>query len=138
MPQWISKDGEWFPKNEKVALVRPDGEPFVYEGPDREALKYLRDNNVDKLGTHFMEDSDTIAFVRQKYGLEIKEYAKSKGWSPEKTEAKFKEESSKVNFHTNPKPNQPIKPKSGGENMAQTKTVESLSGGFGEANKVRK
>jgi len=54
MPTWVSKRGKWLPAKEKIGLVNKSekvityngveiqpGDPFVYDGPDREALKSL-------------------------------------------------------------------------------------------------
>ena len=37
MPTYISRDGLWEPAKEKVAIKDKNGEPIVYDGPDRAA-----------------------------------------------------------------------------------------------------
>ena len=76
MPSWVSNGGEWTPAHEKVALknvtqhkfkyngkfIMPN-EPFIYDGPDREALITLKKEGVNKLGHNFRDDNEFLDFI---------------------------------------------------------------------------
>jgi len=111
VPTWISKDGEWSPAKEKVALVnRSDksrtingkrvqpGDPYIYEGPDRAALYELFKTKQEKLGLNFKTDPEFINRVRQ-LGFTMDDYLKFVGYNPEEVEENFKKHAATVNKH---------------------------------------
>jgi len=142
MPRFISKDGEWTPAKEKVALVnRSDktrtvgkvkvkpGEPYIYEGPDRAALFKLYEEGVDKLGTHFKSDPDFINRVRQ-LGFTMEDYLKFVGYDEQKVEEDFKKNASVVTKHELPKKVKEVHTLGGGVDTSGLNPARY--GGFGE------
>lgn len=128
MPSFVSKDGVWFVKKEKVSLrnnsgktitnpsmegtkyfgeqVSP-GEPFIYEGPDRAALfelfKLDPSGNITVLGTDFHDEPDMINRARQMGYKSVSEYAKIFGYNKEESEKRFSEQIVKIETHDLPK-----------------------------------
>ena len=80
MPSWISNGGKWVPAKEKIALTNlsdkaikykgkdiEPGEPFIYEGADREALAELHRIGEEHLGHSFKDDNEFLEFLHNSY-----------------------------------------------------------------------
>lgn len=126
MPNFISKDGILTPAKERVVIYDENHSPSIYEGPDRGAIEYMKEQGLDPdsdhLGMHFMDDSDIIERAHDK-NKTIEEFTKQSVYTKEKRDKEFKERASKVVEHA------PLKKTEykGGKN-----TGTSLKGGFGE------
>ena|SRR3990167_4908181 len=155
MPTWVSKDGKFYPANEKVALVNHSnetiknpsadwsenhgkdvapGDPFIYEGPDRAALFYLYETKQESLGQDFHQDADLIARVRQLDFKSINAYARAMGWDKIKVDEEFKKKASKIIKHGLPETVAAINRLGGGRDMAGQ--GQDRYGGFGEIPKT--
>lgn len=156
MPQWISKDGEWFVAKEKVGLINKSGktiknpsaeysdyyekevkpgEPFIYEGPDRAAMYELykadKSGEIVTLGQHFTEDPEMQDRARQRNYKSVADYAKHFGWSKEKSDSKFAEQIAEVKTHDLPKRVEMVEAsQSGGHDTSGM--GRDRDGGFGE------
>lgn len=129
MPSYNSKDGVWKPATERVALYDKNGDPHIYEGPDRAALQYMKEQGVEHLGKHFSEDPDIINRAHERK-MTVDEFCKTKIHTKEKREEQFKKnESEKVNHKLPEKSQDKTKYQSGGKNTAGT--GGDLTGGFG-------
>lgn len=128
MPTWISKDGVQKPALEKVMLTNPKtGEPYLYEGPDRAAIKYLQDNNVTELGIDFRKDPEIINRARQ-FNMTVDEWCQIHLNPDEKRKADFAQKEKEINFHAPPAKKKATEFRGGGINIANPKA--SKLGGF--------
>jgi len=131
MGTWISKNGVMVPAKEKVGLVNntgktitvdgkqvAPGEPYVYEGPDRSATEYLKEQGVESLGRNFWEDPELIGRVRQIHNCSIKEYMEMMGYNEKTTVDEFNKKLSEVVLHKDPPRKSGNKFNSGGRNTA--------------------
>ncbi len=162
MASWITDEkGKWHPAKEKVALtnlsgkvltfkkkdkdgkefvesVNP-GEPYIYEGPCREALFQLWE--IDKTGgtttigedfrtnTEFLE---SYAKARNAFGFkDVNEYLGYLGFDEKKVKEDFEAKASKVSKHELPNRIAEIKRIGGGDNRANP-GKDIRYGGFGE------
>jgi len=128
MPSYVSRDGIWEPAKEKVALTDKKGEPFVYEGPDRGAVEYLKEQNVEKLGVHFTKDPEVIMRARQ-LNMTIEEFCQTAYYTDEMRKKDQDAKAAQVVLHKDPIRNQPSKFASGGKNTAGGGHLE---GDFGD------
>ena len=152
MANWVSLRGKWFPCKEKVALknlsdkpfeykgeVLQPGDPFIYQGPDREAIKQLALEGLENLGTDFRRDPEflqavrTMGFTAGEQG--VGDYLTFIGYDEEADEKKFNETASIVSKHDLPARNREILTLGGGRDMTGNKNADVI-GGFGEE-KVR-
>jgi hypothetical protein len=117
-PQWVSKDGKWFPAQEKVGLVDHEGKegrepntPFIYEGPDRAAMEELaKVHGVDEtghpkkdhIGMDFKDDPELIMRVKQFGYKDVMEYALVHGYNKEEVDKEFYSNIKKVSKHEAP------------------------------------
>ncbi len=137
MPNWVSKDGKWFPAKEHVVLPHMSGKVDpktgksleVYDGPDRAALFELFKQKVEHLGMDFRDDVELITRVKQLGYKSVDEYAKVMGYDPEKATKNFEEKASKVNLHELPKKVKEIEILGGGKDFAGQ--GQDRKGGFG-------
>lgn len=141
MPNFISDNGKWYPAKEKVGLenksdasfeydgktIEP-GEPFVYEGPDREALKELELQGLEFLGKDFRNDPEFLQGIRNMGFQDVEDYLSVVGYNEDKAKKDFKEKASKVKSHEIKERVQAIKVLAGGQ--APNKE-EAVVGGFG-------
>jgi len=149
-PQYISKDGQWHPKMERVALknnsdktiknpskegskyagenIAP-GEDYIYEGPDRASLFELFKEKVEKFGQDFHHDIELISRVKQLGYKDVDEYAEVMGYDKEKVEAEFKKNASVISKHELPKKVKAIKELGGGKDTAGD---AHMYGGYGD------
>jgi hypothetical protein len=126
MPTYNSKDGVLTPAHERVAYMDKDGMPQIYDGPDRAATEYMKEQGVDPktehLGMHFTENTDMIERAHDK-NMSMEQFTKTKVHTQEKRDKAYKENSEKIVTHVGePKKAMKEKGQSGGGN---------LKGGFG-------
>lgn len=131
MPSYISKDGVCRPAIEKVALVDKNGEPFIYDGPDRAATEYLKTTGEDHLGMPFWEDPEIIDRAHERRKT-VEEFCKTSIHTKEKREKEYAEKVKEKVLHKLPtrKPMQKAS-QSGGMNTAGGGHLE---GGFTASN----
>lgn len=137
MPNYVSKDGVFYPANEKVGLVdhkgtdgRQPGDPYVYVGPDRAALFELYKAGVETFGVDFHHDAELLHRVKQLGFNNVDEYAKTVGYDKKKVEEEFTKKASVVNKHEIPKKVEAIKIMGGG--MDSSGQGNEKHGGFGQ------
>lgn len=131
MPSYISNKGKWYAAKEKVGLINKGdtvieyngkeiqpGEPFIYEGGDREALNEIGKNGGDHLGRSFENDPDFLKLVRDMGYKDSEEYLKSIGYDAEKEQQDFEDRAVKVEAHEVPKKVKMIKALGGGKDFA--------------------
>ena len=100
MGNFVSVLGEWKPAKEVVSMVNnfgktikspliigPDGkhealkgEVFIYKGPDREAVKMLKEEGVESLGQCFKNNPEFLQSIRNMGFNNIEEYFKQIGF----------------------------------------------------------
>jgi hypothetical protein len=143
MPTYVSNRGVWHPAKEKVGLVNKSdkpieyngktiqpGEPFVYEGPDREAIKELHLAGRTTFGQDFKTDPEFLQMVRNRGFQSVEEYLSMIGYDEEKAEKEFEERAAVVQAHEVPKRHAEIKMLGGGKDTSGNR--QDLHGGFGE------
>ena len=89
-----------YPKGSGL-MINP-GEPFIYEGPDRQAMFELFQAKQESFGIDFRKDPDLINRVRQLGYKSVEAYAKEAGYDEEKVKENFEKNSAKVNMHELP------------------------------------
>ena len=143
MPNFVSKDGVWYPANEKVGLTdhkgtdgRKKGDPYVYEGPDRAALFELFKAGVETFGGDFRHDAELLNRVRSLGFDSVDQYAQAVGYDPKKAEKEFKEKASKVTKHELPKKVEAIQKLGGGTDTSGQGNIRY--GGFGQPDENKK
>jgi hypothetical protein len=136
MPKYVSDRGVWHPMKEKVSLtnhsdkpieypigsgtmIQP-GEPFIYEGPDRQAMFELFKAKQETFGTDFRRDPDLLARVRGLGYDNIKQYLKEVGFNEAETDKDVEAKASKVNMHELPARVANIEVMSGGSDTSGT------------------
>ena len=147
MPQYTSCKGTWHPAKEQIGLVNKSeseiehngkkikpGEHFIYEGPDREAIKELFIAKQETFGSDFRRDTEFLQSVRN-MGFEagekgVEAYLKFIGYDEEADDKKFKEEASVINRHTLPQRHKEILAMGGGNDTSGAK--QDVIGGFGD------
>ena len=108
MPSFVSKNGIWYPAKER-AVNQETGD--LYEGPDREAVKIIKEETGSEKGTlgiDVTKDPDNIMRARQ-LGMTVEEFLKL---NVPPTEEQKKAEVAKENLvvtHTSPKPKQGVR-----------------------------
>lgn len=114
MARFVSIGGEWVPQQESFSMtntfgetlksdliVGPDGshevkegDLFIYTGPDREAVKMLKEENLDYFGQNFKMDTEFLQATRNMGFNTPEDYLKQIGYNEkeetEKQEAKAK------------------------------------------------
>ena len=129
MPSYNSKDGIWKPKKEKVAITNKNGEPAVYEGPDRAAVEYLKEQGVTHLGQHFSKDPEVIMRARQ-LNMSVDEFCQTAYYTEEMRQRDYEAKDKEVNLHKDPVRNPANKFPSGGRNTAGN--TGHIEGDFGD------
>lgn len=144
MPSFVSNKGKWYPAKEKIGLtnksddvlsydgedIKP-GEPFVYNGPDREAVKMLEEAGEEHLGTDFRDCPEFQDFVNAKYQGDEGKYLRRIGYNEEEDDKKFEETYVKVKSHELPKRVNEIKVMAGGRDLSGA-SQNDVIGGFGD------
>ena len=149
MAKFISDGGQWSPGKEHIGLTNlsdkpikydgktyEPGEPFIYIGPDREAVKMLNEAGEEKLGHYFKNDPEFLQAVRNIGFQNADEYLAQIGYDEEKAKEEFNKKASVVNKHELPKKAKEIIIMGGGKDTSGSKDNDVI-GGFGEV-KVRK
>jgi hypothetical protein len=129
-PSYVSKGGVWYPAKEKVSLVNMSnkpieypvgsgkmiqpGEPFIYEGPDRQAMFELFKAKQETFGMDFKHDPELLNRIRSLGYKDITQYCKDVGYDETKVQEEFEKKASKVIMHELP---------------ARVAAVEVMSGG---------
>lgn len=152
MPTFISKRGVLHPAKENVSLVykgtKPipkedlpkgitiagdvlePGQGFIYDGPDREALRMLHEAGEESLGKDFKNDPDFLQAVRNMGYQSPEEYLQQVGYDEKKDEEDFKKKATTVKSHEIPKRVEAIEVLAGGRDYSG-EGADSV-GGFGE------
>ena len=148
MPSFVSNKGLWSPAKEVIGLINKStevikydgkdiqpGQPFVYSGPDREALKMLNDAGAATLGTDFLHDPEFRQAVRNQGFENIEDYLKHIGYDEEADTKKFKERTATVKAHEVPSRVAKINTMGGGKDFSGNKDND-IVGGFGDEKRV--
>lgn len=73
MPSFKSINGIWEPAHERVATVDKNGQPQIYDGPDREAKKYIEEEGGN-VGQDAMKDPQLLQTSRNMGFNSVEEY----------------------------------------------------------------
>ena len=151
MPTFISQRGKWSPAKEELTLtnvgddpikskyvfgtkkegVAMPGEGFVYRGPDREAVKMLKEAGEETLGQDFKNDPEFRQIVRNQGFQTVEEYLEYLGYDEEADEKDFQKKAVQIKAHEMPKIVKEMKVMGGGQDRSGNKEND-LIGGFGE------
>ncbi len=105
MSKFVSVLGKWIPAMETANMVNTfgktiesefiigqdgthvvkEGEKFIYKGPNREAVKMLKEMGEEHLGRDFREDPEFLQAVRNLGFNDKEQYLKSIGFDEEKS-----------------------------------------------------
>lgn len=112
------------------------GDPLIYDGADREALKLLNKEGYNLkgeqvMGKDFRNDPDFLQAVRNMQFNNLDEYLKSIGYDDEEQDKQVSERAIKTKSHEVPKRVREITELAGGKNFAGG-ADENLIGGFGQ------
>lgn len=155
MPKWVSDNGVCHPGKEVVSLVNNSkniitnpseegsiyfeqevapGMPFIYEGPDRASLYELwkidKTGETTTTGQDFRHDVELRDRVKQMGYNSIHEYAKVRGYNPEKAKKDFEAKAARINLHSLPERIKMLEiAESGGDDTSGQ--GNSMKGGFG-------
>lgn len=154
MPTFVSDKGVFHPAKEKVSLkyngkksiardklpkgvtisgdsLNP-GDDFLYDGPDREALKVIFKENPDgsTIGEDFRRDPDFIQMTRTRGFNTVDDYLKSIGYDEAKDTEKFQKKAASVKAHEVADRVSEIEVLGGGKDF--TGSGADTIGGFGE------
>ena len=148
MPSFVSNKGLWSPAKEEIGLINKSekvidydgkkiqpGQPFIYNGPDREALKMLEDSGAATLGTDFRHDPEFRQAVRNQGFENIDAYLKHIDYDEAVDEKKFKEKTATVKAHEIPARVAKINVMGGGKDFSGDK-ANDVVGGFGSEKRV--
>ncbi len=138
MSNWISKEGLWFAKKERVVLknesdkpitnpstegkymgetVQP-GEEFVYEGPDRRSMYELFLAGEENFGINFRKSPEFLEIVRKFNFKSEKDYLKFVGYDSVKELEKFEKNIATVAKHDLPKKVKALRELGGGKDFS--------------------
>lgn len=117
MPSYLSRDGVWEPKKEKVAIENKNGEPVIYDGPDRAAVEYLAEQGVKSLGQHFTKDPEIIMRARQ-MNMTIEEFCQTAFYTDEMRKKDQDNKAKEVVLHKDAPRKSGSKFRTGGANTA--------------------
>lgn len=122
MGSWVSKLGQWFPKQEYfVNQKAKPGENPVYQGPDRGAMEYLNEQGVESIGTPYNADGELVMRARQLGFKDVDEYLKVAvpgGFDKKAQLEKSEKEQQKLEVHETPERKNPTKFVGGGRDYA--------------------
>lgn len=148
MPTFISNKGLWSPAKEEIGLINKSdkiieykgkkikpGQPFVYNGPCREALKSLNNEGVATLGTDFRHDPEFRQACRNQGFDDVEAYLKHIDYDEEADTKKFKEKTATVQAHEVPSAVAKINTMGGGKDTSGNKDMDVV-GGFGDQKRV--
>jgi hypothetical protein len=147
MATWVSKRGKLFPARERIALenksdkaIKYNGEiiepgmQFMYDGPDRQALKELSESGEDHLGQDFIDSNEFLQMVHEsRFKGDVDAYLKSVRYDFDKDEEDFEKRAVEVSSHEIPKKVNEINIMGGGRDMSQgSQGTNDVIGGFGD------
>jgi general stress protein YciG len=148
MPNFVSVGGVWKPRKESAMMtntfgktiesefitasdgshvVKP-GENFLYNGPDREAVKKIKEEGEQ--GRHFKNDPEFLQAVRNMGFNNVEEYLKHIGYNEKSDKEKQEKLIGITNAHEDPKKVEEILVLAGGKDMSGNKSNDVI-GGFG-------
>ena len=159
-PTFVSKKGVWYAAKEKVGgliykgkkvisketlpkgvmisgdELRP-GDPFIYDGVDREALKMLHEQGYDLqgervLGVDFRHEPEFLQAVRNMGFQNVKEYLEHMGYNEEEDEKMFKERAERTKSHEVAGKVAALNTLAGGRNIGDPSGETNIIGGFGD------
>ena len=113
------------------------GDPFIYNGLDREALKMLNKEGYDLkgvqvIGNDFRHLPEFLQAVRTMGFNSVDEYLAHLGYDEKKDEAEFKSKAGRVSAHEVTKSVDAINILAGGRNQGDPSGESNIIGGFGE------
>lgn len=157
MAQFISFRGKFYPAIEEVSLVYAGdseiprekvskyitfagdslkkGMPFIYKGPDREAMAMLKKEDVEFLGQDFEHDTEFLEKVRKFNFQNVNEYLKFIGYDSVGDKKRFDSLAVAVSRHELPEAGEEALIIGGGRDKVNPEN--DVIGGFGEP-KMRK
>lgn len=143
MPSYVSHKGVWYPAKEKVALTNKSkkaftyqgkvinpGDPFIYEGPDREALRELFAEGQETRGQDFRRDPEFIQACRNRGFNTVDDYLAFINYDEAADDKKFKEKAAQVTSHEISERVKELNFMGGGKDTSGA--GKSFIGGFGE------
>ena len=114
--------------------IKP-GQPFIYRGPDREALKLLHKAGAATLGQDFRHDPEFLQAVRNQGFTSIDDYLKNIGYDEKADEDKFTKRTATVKAHEIPSRVEKINVMGGGKDFSGNKDND-IVGGFGDEKRI--
>jgi hypothetical protein len=152
MAQFVSCRGKFYPAIEEVSLVYngekdipkdklskyvtvagdvlKKGMPYIYKGPDREAMAMLKKEDVEFLGQDFEHDVEFLQKIRTLNFNTVEEYLKFIGYDKKKDEDRFARICQEVKRHELPEEGEEALIIGGGQDKANSDN--DIIGGFGE------
>lgn len=112
MPSFISKNGIWNPARERSTYIDSDGQPQIYDGPDRAATKFIAEEG-GVVGQDATQDPQVLQASRN-MGFPTVEAYLAHFKPTAKQEAEVAEAQSKIVTHVNPEPKTGVDPTLGG------------------------
>lgn len=148
MSNFVSDKGIWHPAKERVALVNrgtkpienmtkkgmetvQPGEDFIYEGPNRMAVKMIHENGGEYLGHDFRNDPDFRQSIRNQGFETIEDYLKNLGYDEVADKKKFEERAAVLKKSEIAKKAEEIRIMGGGKDYSGNKDNDVI-GGFGD------
>lgn len=144
MSSYVSHKGKWYPKKEKVSMVNKSGkvckykgediqpgDPFIYEGADREALKELAAAGEEHFGRDFRTEPEFLQAVRNQGFENVDQYLKHIGYDEEADDKRFEELAEVVGKHELPKRVAEINTMGGGRDRTGNSENDTI-GGMGD------
>ena len=151
-----SVGGEWRPRQEQFSMINnfgrvlesdmivgPDGshkvkegDLFIYTGPDREAVKMLKEENLEYFGRNFKSDPEFLQAVRNMGFSSPEDYLKNIGFDEEAVIKEQKKNSIKIEKGKIKEKAEEVAYLAGGKDTTGNKE-NNFIGGFG-AEKLRK
>jgi len=139
--------GRWHPAKEKIGLINKSdqdmsykgevikpGDPFIYDGPDREAVRMIKEQGgvgAETLGEDFTTRPEFIQTTRNMGFNSVDEYLKFCGYDEAKFKENFQEKASSVKSHEEPVPLEETLIMGGGQDKSGNRDND-LIGGYGE------
>ena len=152
MAQFISFNGKFYPAIEEVSLTYngeteiprakvskyitfsgdalKKGMPFIYKGPDREAMSMLKKEDVEFLGQDFKHDTEFLEKVRKFNFNSTEEYLKFVGYDEKSVKERFDKLAVEVSRHELPEAGEEALIMGGGQDKANP--ANDIVGGFGD------
>lgn len=162
MPEFVSILGRQFPKHERLGLTNKSdkviineysndgkpiqpGEDFIYDGPDREAMRIIKQEggkDATFLGEDFRDDPEFLQSCRNRGFNDVDEYLKNIGFDEKNSVEEGNKLIEKQVSHTPEEPQEETLIMGGGQDRSGNIDNDSI-GGFGDervrpASEVRK